>query len=139
MNLWTKLHTALLDLMFPRQCVGCKVSDTWLCEHCFLLIKKSDQYCCYICRKLDPEAKTCPEHQSKRTLDRLFVSAHYSGNPLLATAIHEMKYNRHPEDIGNQLGQLLAHTLLAHHSTLNAHPLTVLPVPLHATVFLGEV
>jgi len=134
MSIIFKLKSALLDLIYPRQCVGCKRADTWLCETCFSLIKKSDQQCCYVCRNVQGEAKSCPDHFEKnplRTLDRLLVSAHYSGNPLLKKVIHALKYERHPEDTADKLGLLLQQSFERWLRVSVRDQMVILPVPLH--------
>lgn len=125
-----RVKNLFLDLLYPRQCVGCKAPDSWFCDHCALLIKKLDQQRCYVCKNQHPKGKTCDDHLNNRTLNKLLIAAHYSANPVLGDAIHELKYNRHPEDIMSQLGPLLCSTL-----NLNLHShsssFILIPVPLH--------
>jgi ComF family protein len=33
------LKNFLLDLLFPKKCYGCRNSNTWLCQECFLKLK----------------------------------------------------------------------------------------------------
>ncbi|MDF2379812.1 MAG: double zinc ribbon domain-containing protein [Candidatus Gracilibacteria bacterium] len=134
MALWNPIKNICLDLLYPRQCVGCKIQDSWFCDHCASLIKKIEQKKCYICKKPHPEGTTCSEHFTERTLNKLLVGAHYSANPVLGDAIHEFKYNRHPEDIATKLGHLLSSTL-THHllSSYSSCSFILIPVPLHTS------
>jgi len=125
-----QLKNTLLDLLFPRQCVGCKKTDTWFCDTCFSHIKPNKTQCCYICRKSSRYGDSCEEHKSRRTLDRLLVTCHYSGNPLLKKALHKLKYERHPEDIQEKLGQLITE-YFNKHCTIPTKDLVIIPVPLH--------
>jgi len=128
--MFRRLKDFFLDLLFPRQCIGCKKTDTWLCQNCFQLIKTNYQQVCYICRKESPFGKTCPQHLKKpRILDGLLVAAHYSGNPLLKKTIHTMKYQHHAEDIAEKLGKLLTKTFLSDSQNI----FTLIPIPLHKT------
>lgn len=131
MRIAQQLKTAFLDLLFPRQCIGCKKADTWFCDGCFSFIKPNSIQVCYLCRKPSAHGHTCPSHQANSvTLDGLLVSAHYAANPMLKKAIHALKYHHHPEDIAEKLGQLLSKTL---HSffVLPFEFCIVLPIPLH--------
>jgi len=105
--------------VFPRQCLGCKLQDTWLCQDCFELIKK------YEGQKIDYQLPT---------LDRLIIASPYSKNKLLSKAIRTLKYNRHPEDIAEKLGGMLARSLSFSLNQITTKPnqsYCLLPVPLH--------
>ena len=126
-----KLTNLVLDLLFPRQCVGCKQADTWLCQKCFNLISPKKFQSCYICQKPSRYGDTCDKHKnSPRQLDRLLISCHYSGNPLLKKAIKNLKYHLHPEDISEKLGKILSQTLNKN-LTIPNRDLVLIPVPLH--------
>ncbi|MDP2691713.1 MAG: hypothetical protein U1C97_03575 [Candidatus Gracilibacteria bacterium] len=126
-----KIKNFFLDLFLPRQCIGCKTNDTWLCKSCFKLIKPNSKQVCYICRKNSYFGQTCASHlNSLRKLNRLLVAAHYSANPVLKDAIHALKYQRHPEDIADKLGQLLLQTLQSN-LTEPANSIEIIPIPLH--------
>lgn len=129
-----KLKNLLLDLLFPRRCIGCKKADAWLCDACYSFIQPHSTQVCYLCRKPSISGKTCASHQQNTsTLDGLLVAAHYSANPMLKKAIHALKYHRHPDDIAEKLGQLLSKTFHSLLPTTHYHLLTTLPIPLHSS------
>ncbi|MDP3975418.1 MAG: phosphoribosyltransferase family protein [bacterium] len=113
------LKNFILDLIFPRRCLGCKQVDTWLCESCFKLIEQ------YEGQHIDYRLKH---------LNRLIVASPYSKNKLLTTAIHTLKYQRHPEDIAEKLGSMLARSLKFGLNQITTRPgqdYCLIPVPLH--------
>lgn len=81
----------LLDLIFPRQCLGCGRFGKYFCQSCAnnKIEYFFDQVCPY-CEKSSPYGLTHPRCEQKNGLDGLFVLAHYRG--LIPKAIHEIKY-----------------------------------------------
>lgn len=67
----------LLDLIFPRFCLGCGKMGKYFCPKCTKTIR-------FYSNNIDPKYH-CPKN-----LDGIFVSAHYDG--LIRKAIREVKY-----------------------------------------------
>lgn len=67
----------LLDLIFPRFCVGCGKFGKYFCQECFKKIR-------FYSNLISPDYH-CPEN-----LDGIFVLAHYDG--IIRKAIKEIKY-----------------------------------------------
>lgn len=81
----------LLDLLFPRWCLGCGRFGKYLCPDCAATKIEyfTDQVCPY-CERPSPYGFTHPRCRSPRGLDGLFTLAHYHG--LIPKLIHEVKY-----------------------------------------------
>jgi len=125
----------LLDLLFPKSCLGCKSPDTWLCDGCFSLIRPNQTQRCYVCRKPELNGRTCSSHLRTgawhvSTLDGLLIAAHYDGNPILKRAITALKYNRNHQELAEKLGRLIKYRRSSATSLRDVH-CEIIPVPLH--------
>lgn len=80
-----------LDVVFPRQCLGCGNFGQYICNNC---AKAKIQYfvdqVCPYCEKPSLHGLTHPRCQKPSGLDGMFVLAHYRG--LIPQLIHEVKY-----------------------------------------------
>ena len=76
-----KLFTFFLDLLFPRECLGCRQENTWLCQDCL---------------------NSIPLLNSKKGI----IAATAFDNDLLREAVHSLKYS-YIKDLGQPLGELL--------------------------------
>lgn len=81
----------LLDIFFPKQCLGCQKWGKYICDDCrkYKIEYLVNQTCPY-CEKLSPLGLTHPRCETKNGLDGLFVLAHYRG--IIPKAIREIKY-----------------------------------------------
>ncbi len=134
MKLIAKLQQFILDLIFPRSCLGCGQEDTWLCPTCLQKIKLTDRSVCPVCKK-NTGPSVCPACQGKSPLDGLLVASDYD-NPLLQSLLHHFKYSNIRE-IGAQLGTLMTSYLQHVDKTIKPAILTnhsnciITAVPLH--------
>ena len=96
----------LLDVIFPRQCLGCGKFGKYICDICAKskIDSFSDQVCPY-CEKSSPYGFTHPRCQQTNSLDGMFVLAHYRG--LIPQAVHEIKYQGYFA-ITDELASLIA-------------------------------
>ena len=114
----------LLDLVFPRYCVGCQKEltlkqDSLICESCFGEIILNSGVQCHICglRISIPKASLndCSvgqEHKrcrQKTPLKRLFAASQYE-NPILKEMIHLFKYQS-VESLKKPLAELIINYL----------------------------
>jgi ComF family protein len=117
--------TALLDLVYPPRCPGCRSLGTVLCASCQARMEPPPTPACIRCghpastESLCPTCRAVPSH-----LDRIAASAIFASP--LREAIHELKYNN---------GRSLAHPLGAHMVAYwQKHEFSadlIVPVPLH--------
>lgn len=79
----------ILDLFFPKRCVGCGKFDTYFCEECILQIGQSDLVCPK-CERPSIGGATHPVCRRKFGLDGLWFLGVYQ-KPL-SSAIRQLKY-----------------------------------------------
>ncbi|HMA34647.1 MAG TPA: double zinc ribbon domain-containing protein [Chloroflexia bacterium] len=129
-----RLITALLDLIYPRQCGGCGGLGTWLCPRCLDQMAppaRPGWVCARCARPLlpAPTGLYCPDLCDTGGLTAVLCSGLFAGP--LREAIHHLKYSRW-RVLAAPLAALLA-------ATCRATPLPwaesvvpwLLPVPLH--------
>lgn len=68
---FSQITSALLDLLFPIQCLGCKKEKTYCCETCFSRIPRLPN----------------------KSLDWIFAAAKFEEKSLLKNLIHFLKYD----------------------------------------------
>lgn len=108
-----KIKNLFLDLFFPKKCLGCGKSDTYLCENCFKQI----------------QIIPITERQKDVCLDRMISATNYA-NPLIRELIKNFKY-RFVQELSEPLSQLLIKTLETFDTSLKIFNFIVIPIPLH--------
>ncbi len=101
----SNLFEFLLDVIFPRQCLGCGKFGKYFCDQCQK--DKIDYFpnqVCPYCEKSSPYGYPHPRCAKPQGIDGLFVLAHYRG--IIPQAIHEIKYNG-AYAITSELAQLI--------------------------------
>ncbi len=113
---------AILDVIFPRFCIGCGHLGKFICGRCASDIPYfSDQVCPY-CELPSPYGLTHPRCQKAHGLDGLFVLAHYRG--LIPKIIHQIKY----QGVYSASGEVAELILDRYHQQYKFH--YFVPVPL---------
>lgn len=121
----SKTVNFVLDLLFPKYCVGCGVEGVWICDKCkkeIILIQKPT---CPKCNQLVKRGKFCKRCRPNSNLTGVHVAAYYNEGPL-KEAIHNFKYN-YISDLKYDLGQILITTLKSYFLKSSI----LIPVPLH--------
>lgn len=123
----------LLDLLFPRRCVGCGKIKTYLCQDCQKKISFVENPVCPICERPSPYGLTHPRCQTPLVLDGVFVLARY--RPPLSSAIQKFKY-RYISDLTSTLSNLLIEKLrcwpiLSTNYQLLTAQCLIVPIPLY--------
>lgn len=119
-------YNHLLDLLFPKKCIGCGQNGTWLCAECFNQIVLVQAPGCPQCGRLTPKGQYCRGCRPRFVLTGIYVAAHYREGPL-KEAIHSFKYNR-IKGLVHPLSELLIMRLSAGFPTGD---LVLTCVPLH--------
>lgn len=109
----TKTKNILLDLFFPKKCLNCKKSDTYLCADCFNKIEIVE----YI------------EHESSTYLDKIIFATSYA-DPLIRELIKSYKY-RFAQELAEPLSRLLIKTLKKFNLDIQIQNSIIVPIPLH--------
>lgn len=122
-----KLKNNLLDLIFPKFCLGCQKDGDWLCLRCRQNIVRVKTQTCPECGKISLQGKYCRKCQQAGGLAGIIVSAHYREGPT-KELIHNFKYN-HILDLKELLGGLMTQALKDHLKI--TQDFIIVPVPLH--------
>lgn len=123
-----KLHSQLLDLLFPIHCLGCKKEGFWICQKCIEKIPLAIEQKCPLCERVTtPQGKTCLACKRKTRLDGMLTTSNYE-NQLVRKAVHNFKY-RFASGLSVPLGNLLTKAYLDHDLAL---PDLIIPIPLHS-------
>jgi ComF family protein len=109
----------ILDLIFPKECLGCGREGVWLCKKCFTKIPLNTELFCLGCNRPTDHGQICPYCQRHFFLDGIWVAADYK-NEILANLIKIFKYHS-AREIKDILGRLLLsclHNLLINQTFL---------------------
>lgn len=116
------------DTLFPKACVSCGAPDTYFCERCLDALPRKREYGCPVCHAVKtPDGATCLSCRKRSPLDGVFAAAVFRETPVLAEAVHALKYEFVP-DIAEPLGTFLADRV---RDTELPIPDLIIPVPLH--------
>jgi competence protein ComFC len=122
----------ILDIFFPKRCVGCKRVGRYICSACAGGIKHIDQPICPVCEKPAIDGATHPRCKGKYTVDGLTSFFRYDG--VVKKAIKAIKY-RFVSDISSECISLIPEEMFAELRVLNPTPSYMIPIPLHTARF----
>ena len=114
----------LLDLFFPKRCLGCDTWGSYFCPQCLKKIRPFKNQICPVCQKLSFFGKTHPGCQTKFSLDGLVSIFPYKKE--IKRAIIKLKYKL-VTDLARELIEISSSNL---HFPLKGK-LTIVPIPLH--------
>ncbi len=106
----------LADLLFPKQCFGCRKSGSYLCPDCLATIEIMESYWC-LCPKPQrmPSPGKCPFCKN-HSLDGLYFAVAYK-NSLVKKLIHRFKYPPYVKELKITLADLIiSHFLITEKS-----------------------
>jgi ComF family protein len=129
-DLLSRFKENILDILFPKICVGCGKEGKFLCADCGVKIKLSDKFICLNCGEPSIFGKTCAKCRDAVALDGALAATEY-GNPIVRQAVYDWKYGL-VKEMGEALGGLFLHYLERHKTIFAAfdRPL-ILPIPLY--------
>ena len=123
----------ILDLIFPKKCLGCQKEGKYFCSSCLGKIKPLPQIC-PVCEKPFPFGQTHPACLTRYSLDGL-TSFFFFGGPI-KEAIHKLKY-RLVTDLKEEFWRLILTELKRQENFLSLNKFTtqykpiIIPVPLY--------
>jgi len=132
---------ALLDIIFPIECLGCGVAGQWLCKNCHAHIELRQNFCCPDCGLSSNFGSFCTTCQSRHSLSGILSAVDYHNN-LVQQSIKIFKY-RFVSSLGEELSFFLGQGIekaqilcSARHEKypqifMNWCGVLLLPVPLH--------
>ncbi len=131
------IKTFILDLIFPRYCLGCEKEMTskqasLICDACFDKIALNSGIQCHICGLRNAKG-TCKRCRQKTPLKGLLTAGQYE-NPILKEMIHLFKYQS-VESLKKPLAELIINYLKKENLTdkFSARPKSnfiLVPIPL---------
>ncbi len=84
----------ILELIFPRRCVGCGRGGVLVCGNCLRQIKFLERQQCPHCRRENETGRFCrPVCERNYQFDQLIVCLNYFANPLARKMIWKFKYS----------------------------------------------
>lgn len=116
----------VLDFFFPRACVGCARSGSFLCKDCLQKIPLRTSQPCAGCNAPSTEGTTCRACAQTWALEKLWAISSYEKKTLLSQAIHTLKY-KHTESLALLLGEWMADHFSAEYLSFDG----IVPIPLH--------
>jgi len=123
----------ILDLIFPRECLGCGQENTYLCTECRQKIGLNKKFYCAFCKKESYLSQVCAACKNDTNLRAIWLAADYN-NELLQRLIHNLKYNYVAEisiTLANLIISYLEENKIFENFNLNKEELILTPVPLH--------
>ena len=126
MSSFKRFLNFILELFYPKFCLGCGKEGTWICSDCFEKIKALDSFYCPVCRKRLPNGEICKTCSGKTKLSKFFAAARYE-SPLIKKAVHKLKYN-FIKDLAPPLSSLIINFLKNFNFDSD---FLIIPVPLH--------
>lgn len=124
-----KIRNFLLDLFFPKKCLGCGKADIYICDDCFNKIEISPNNTCFFCGKITWQGRICLECKKQNYLNRLIFATEYA-NPLVRGLIKSFKYY-FAQELAIPLSKLLIKTLNNWLLDFNYWNFLVIPIPLY--------
>ena len=102
----------LLDIFFPKFCVGCGEYGNYVCEKCVKEIEIIKTSTCPECGKISPLGKFCSKCKQKLNIELsgIIVAANYEVGPT-REMIHHLKYSGFTE-LSDLLGELIVQRML---------------------------
>lgn len=123
----------LLDLIFPKTCVGCNKKGMYFCPSCVLKIKKIPQIC-PACERASPFGQTHGYCYKRNSLNGLFSLYLYDGT--IRSAVHQLKY-KFVTDLESEFWTLIKESLINREEEtvllrkyISGEKVVVIPVPL---------
>lgn len=119
----------LLDIFFPKRCVGCGKIGQYFCISCRAKIKPiaANEAICPVCEKLAVDGITHPRCKTRYSLDGLTSFFHYDGS--VRKAVKSIKY-RFVYDLAEEFISLVPSKIYLP-STFNSLQSILVPIPLH--------
>lgn len=134
------LKSFILDLIFPRECLGCGLEKKYLCSNCFSQLELNKRFYCVFCKKETAYSQICLNCKDKTALKAVFVIANYN-NELLQELLHNLKYN-FVEEISDNLSDLMVKSLERNNLfsawQINKANTIITAVPLHKKRYLAR-
>lgn len=120
----------LLDLFFPKRCLGCGRVGRYFCDRCARTIRpiESNEAICPVCEKSGIDGFTHPRCHTKYDIDGLTCCFHYDG--IVKKAVKAIKY-RYVSDLASEFMTAIPESIVQHVRHVVKKSTVLLPIPLH--------
>lgn len=121
----------ILDILFPKYCVGCRKNGSYICPICFSKISFVTSYFCTVCGKDSFNGLTHPKCVTAYGIDGVISVIEYKG--IVKKLLYQFKYEPYLSDLKGILGKLLYEGVIqneAFNQTLEGKEVWITSVPL---------
>jgi len=120
----------ILDILFPKHCVGCRKSGGYICFTCFARISFDVDTMCTVCNKPSIDGRTHPICRGRYTLDGTFSAVKYKG--IMQKVLYQLKYPPYLVDLVPTLGELCFESCIQNEVLAQVLPKNpfLIPIPL---------
>lgn len=101
---------SLLDFLFPKYCVGCKIFGSYLCANCFTQVSFDTHVICLVCGKGSIDGLTHPMCRRKYSIDGVVCAVAY--RKIIKKLVYVFKYQPYVSDIQHVLLELFYESLI---------------------------
>lgn len=132
-----KIAKHILDILFPKYCLGCNKEAFYLCPTCLDKIPAQKSITCFICGRRSPTGESCQNcrHKNRFSLNGLLVASDWNSS-LLRQVIYEYKYH-FIKELSKPLSEIMIKFLETYAlRNLKTDEIILIPVPLHPRRFL---
>lgn len=124
---------ALIDILLPQTCLGCKAEGFFLCASCRERIDEYRYFVCPVCKKRSVDGRLDPDCRRECGLTRYLGAPLPYSHELVKKLIHAFKYQR-AKKIATPLSQILCEFLdkngFQNIVAMHARRIHIAPVPL---------
>lgn len=129
---YNKSVNVIVNLLFPKRCVGCRKFGSYLCDDCFAKISFAQKYFCGVCTRPSYNGLTHPKCNTRYSIDGIFPILNYHG--LLKKILYQYKYNPNLSDLTGVLGDFLYEGIIQNEyltGEIEKGDVIYIPVPLY--------
>lgn len=122
----------IASLLYPKKCVRCKKSGSYICDNCFAGITFLEYQLCGVCQKGSIDGLTHPKCRTKYGIDGIISAISYKG--IVKKLLYQFKYPPYLSDLRGILGKILYEGLIQQEGFVNycsVDNLLITSVPLH--------
>lgn len=102
--------SGILDYIFPKRCINCKVLGDYLCANCFNFLSFDVKTSCLVCKRQSLKGFTHKICNKKYTIDGCFSAVKYSY--IARKLIYNFKNKPYLLDLQNFLSELFYESLI---------------------------
>ncbi len=125
-----RFFVGILDIVFPRRCLGCGKLGCYFCQACRTAIRiiGPRETICPVCEKPALAGMTHPHCRTRYTIDGLTSVFCYDG--IVRQAVKTLKY-RYVSDLASEFISLIPPFVLDELPSRRPNEATIVPIPLH--------